>query len=47
MENKDSSFTLEKEVMENTVLTAEEKEAFKDAEKYKRIYTDNMPNPAE
>ncbi len=23
------------------------KEAFKDAEKYKRIYTDNMPNPAE
>lgn len=29
MENKDSSFTLEKEVMENTVLTAEEKEAFK------------------
>ncbi|HNI63699.1 MAG TPA: restriction endonuclease, partial [Agitococcus sp.] len=23
------------------------KEAFKDTEKYKRIYTDNMPNPTE
>ncbi len=29
MENKDSSFTLEKDVMENNVLTAEEKAVFK------------------